>query len=144
KSYSQGRNLKYNTFTSDWFETSVYINGERKTGYINSRDVGNKNTILKGYGLQNPTTVYSSTDSNSQGLKSYKIGQLLQYKVHNSSWFKATVYVNGKAQTGYIHKNDVSSNTFTITGTALANKTTVYSSTSRSASSLKSYKKGTI
>lgn len=109
KSYQIGSTLKYRAHNKDWFKATVYINGKPKIGYIHRTDVGPTKpaTHQFGYGTKNPTTVYASTSRNAKKLKSYKQNSLLKYYPHNSSWYRATVIINGKAQTGYLHKNDV-------------------------------------
>src|SRR5699024_4798637 len=53
------------------------------------------------------------------------------------------VYIGGQAQTGYIYKNDVGSMRTALAGYGQVNPTTVYSSTSKSSTKLKSYAIGT-
>lgn len=141
KSYNYGNLLKYRSFTKDWYVATVYLNGKAQTGYIHKSDVGSMNTTLTGY-AQNHTSVYSKTSKSSSVLKSYAIGSTLKYRPYNGNWYVATVYVNGKKQTGYIHKGDVGANRSTLTSYAIANPTTVYAKTSKSSKKLKSYKKG--
>src|SRR5699024_3354123 len=110
KSYAQGSKLKYNTYSSGWYEASVYVNGKYVTGYINKNDVEEpeKSQItLYGIGLKNPTKIYQKTSNGSKVLKSYPKGSMLKYKTFTSGWYEATVYVNGKYTTGYINANDV-------------------------------------
>ena len=40
-------------------------------------------------------------------LKTYKKGSLLKYQPYNNDWYKAKVFINGKAHTGYINRSDV-------------------------------------
>ncbi|MEK5389683.1 polysaccharide deacetylase family protein [Margalitia sp. FSL K6-0131] len=141
KSYQAGQLLSYRTFTKNWYEVKVYINGEAQTGYIFKNDV---NKVLEGYAAKNPTIVYSDTSENSNILKVYKKGKLLAYRPYNSNWLMATVIVNGTNQTGYIPTSDVSTYAPSIQSTALKSPTYVYSKTSRKSLVLKSYKKGDI
>ncbi|MBS4218967.1 M14 family metallocarboxypeptidase [Bacillus sp. FJAT-49711] len=142
KTYKQGRILKYKSYTSSWHVVTVIINGKKQTGYIKTSDVGDLNATLKGYALIDQTNIYSKTSKSSSKLKTYKKGHLLQYKYYNSNWFKATVYINGKAKTGYINAKDVSINPPLLKGYAIANPTIVYSKTSKSSAKVKSYKLG--
>src|SRR5690625_2888748 len=143
KNYKYGHILKFRTFSNNWYEATVYINGKPQTGYIFKYDIDtNLNTRLKGYALKKSTAVYSDTSRNSAILKSYKKGHLLQYRSHNNNWFRATVYVGGKAKTGFIHTSDVSPHAPKLKANALANPTHVYSKSSRSSAKLKSYKQG--
>lgn len=141
KSYKYGSILKLRTFTSKWYEATVVVNGKQKTGYIPRSDIKNINTTLSGYALADKTYVYSKTSKSSKKLKSFKKGQLMKYRPYNSNWFHATVYVNGKAQTGYISTNDVRPN-LTLSGYTQKHPTYIYSKTSKSSAKLKRYKKG--
>ncbi|VEF49620.1 N-acetylmuramoyl-L-alanine amidase [Bacillus freudenreichii] len=112
KSYSQGHLLSYRTFTRDWYEATVYVNGKPKTGYINRSHVENivgQQKSIRGAAIKNPTKVYAKASTGSKALKSYRLGHGLIYRTLTSNWYEATVYVNGKKRTGYIHKNDVAS-----------------------------------
>lgn len=143
KSYKYGHILKYRTFSEKWYEATVYIKGQRQTGYINKNDVDNNlNKALKGYAIKNKTNVYSKTSKSSKILKSYPKGKLLKYRPFDSKWFIATVYVDGKAHTGYISTADVSPYAPTFKSYAIKSPTNVYSKTSRSSPVLKSYQKG--
>jgi len=149
KSYPQGSILKYQTFTSQWYKATVYINGKIQTGYIHKSDVENavgQPARLEGIGLKNPTNVYSNA-SRTKAIKSYPQGSILKYQTFTSQWYKATVYINGKAQTGYIHKSDVEnavSDPANLRGIALMNPTKVFSKATTNSTVLKSYKNGTI
>src|SRR5699024_487635 len=82
KSYSEGSTLKYKTFSDNWYQATVYINGKPKIGYIHKSHVENtvnKQESLRGIGLRNPTTVYGSASTNSKKLKSYAEGTVLKY-----------------------------------------------------------------
>ena len=97
-----------------------------------------------GIALENPTHVYSSTSVNSQVLKSYPEGSILIYRSYNTDWYICTVIINGKAKTGYIHKNDVENSVTdpeSFTGIGLKDPTKVYSEASRSFKVLKDYDK---
>src|SRR5699024_3476256 len=80
----------------------------------------------------------------SKVLKTYPAGQELKFKGHNGTWYKATVKVGSKWLTGYIHKNDVSSKKPSFTGYAQLAKTSVYSTTSLTSKTLKSYDAGSV
>lgn len=152
KTYQLGKLLKYKSFTSGWYEATVYIKGEQYTGYIQANTVGSasiSNTpVYSGIALKKNTSVYESTNLNSASLKKYDQGKILKYSFYDSNWFKATVYINGKAKIGFIHRNDVQS-AFTseeqqIKGIAKKNKTKVFMLASKSARSYKSYDAGSI
>ena len=148
KSYSKGSILKYRSFTSNWYEATVYVNGKRKTGYIHKNDVENAvetQQQLSGIGLNNPTAVYQRASTNSKALKTYSAGHVLKYRTFSSNWYEATVYINKKKHTGYIHKSHVESvvENYGKTVRALAAKdpTNAYATPSKNAKVLKTYKK---
>lgn len=118
KSYSQGSILTYRTFTSGWYEATIYIKGVKKTGYIKKSDVENKvskQETIKGIAKKSPTNVYTSGSRKSKVLKSYQRGNALKYKTFVSGWYEAKVYLNGKPVTGYIHADDVNNDDLLIT-----------------------------
>ena len=145
KTYKYGSILKYQTFTNNWDKVTVYLNGKPRTGYIYNDDVNpDLKKGLEGYVIKKSTAVYSSTSRYSKILKSYVKGKLLKYRPYNSNWFMATVYVNGKAHTGFIPAGDLSPYAPAMQAYALKNPTYVYSKPTTSSSKLKSYKKGQL
>ncbi len=149
KSYNRGAKLIYRTFSSQWHQATVIINGQARTGYIHVNDVGPELPVtqapIRGLAVSKVVSVYSSTSTNSSVLKSYSQGHILLYRPYNSAWYEATVYVNGKARKGYINRNDVENivtNQVTVRGVAVNSPTRVYSKASTSASTLKSYSFG--
>src|SRR5690606_31482956 len=73
-----------------------------------------------------------------------KKGSILQYRAYNTDWFQVDVVINGKNQTGFIHKNDVNNNPPLLSGYAFKSPTYVFGSRNKSGSKLKTYKKGDI
>ncbi|WP_256243039.1 SH3 domain-containing protein [Bacillus sp. V3B] len=150
KSYDQGTLLKYETYTADWHKAKVYINGQATTGYIKVSDVENitsESIPLNGVSLKEPTNIYSKASSNSNVLKTYPQGSVLKYRTLTSDWYEATVYIKGKATTGYIHKSDVeniTNNPVTYIGVGKTSPTKVYQRASTSSNTLKSYEQGSI
>ncbi|MEK5390025.1 N-acetylglucosaminidase [Margalitia sp. FSL K6-0131] len=150
KSYAQGKTLQYNQNTIDWYECTVVINGVATHGYIKAEDVENVNDEQKsfrGIGLKAPTNIYSKASVNSKTVKTYAQGTILKYKTFTADWYECTVYVNGKAVTGYISKNDVENivdSQQSLKGVGLSSPTNIYSSASTSAKVLKSYDQGTV
>ncbi|WP_431804130.1 SH3 domain-containing protein [Halobacillus andaensis] len=148
KSYGQGHILKYKTFSSNWYEATVYLNHEPHIGYIHKNHVEtsvDNQEDLTGIALNNSTHVYSKASKNSEALKSYSNGTILQYKSYLGDWYEATVYLNHKPHTGYIHKDDVEtgqSNGQKGSGVALLKPTRVYSDASTSSKVLKSFSPG--
>lgn len=150
KTYPVGSLLYYNTFSSEWYETSVIINGKRVGGYIHKSHVENgieSPEILKGLAILNPTAVYSRASTSSPTLKSYSGGTILQYRDYTSQWYKATVYIGGKAKTGFIHKDHIDEtveNQISLRGIGLKNRTAVYAHPTAGAAALKTYAEGSI
>ncbi|WP_077597018.1 SH3 domain-containing protein [Oceanobacillus kimchii] len=150
KSYDQGHLLKYRSFTSEWYITTVYIEGKPQTGYIHVNDVENapeEQKPLEGIGLKNPTNVYQKASSDSRVLKSYDQGHLLKYRSFTSEWYITTVYIEGKPQTGYIHVNDVENaleEQTSLHGFAVKDITNIYSKASKNSTVLKNYSKGSV
>lgn len=150
KDYPVGSLLHYKTFSSEWYEATVIMNGKPTTGYIHKSHVENgieSDEIMKGLAIPNLTSVYSRASTGSAPLKSYKSGTILQYQNYTRDWYKATVYISGKARTGFIHKSHVEAtveNQINLRGIGLRNRTPVYSSPSTNALALKSYPEGSI
>lgn len=152
KSYQQGKNLIYRTFSSEWYEATVYINGIAHTGYIHSSDVANdppqeSTQRLKGVAKKASTAVYSERSTTSTILKTYKEGHILIFRPYDNNWYEATVYLNGIAHTGYIYKNDVEVATLKqqqLQGISNAKPTRVFASATKKGHTLKSYQQGLI
>lgn len=151
KTYKEGHVITYRKNDANWHFATVYINGKPKSGYIFAKDledITETQTSMQKYGLKNPTKVYSSPSNSATTLKSYKQGHLLKFHTYTDSWYRTTVYVNGKANTGYIHKNDVGdvkpSSAQKLQGFAVGNKTNVYTNATSGSEVLKSYKPGSF
>ncbi len=142
KSYGKGSILKYKYYNSSWFQVTVIVNGKKQTGYIHTKDVGGNAPLVRGFAYSNPTRVYSDTSKSASVWKTYPIGQSIQYRPYNNEWYKVTVYVNGKAQTGYIHAKDAGTTAPLIKGFAYGSPTNIYSSTAKSSKVLKNYARG--
>ncbi|WP_409303036.1 N-acetylmuramoyl-L-alanine amidase [Peribacillus sp. SCS-155] len=110
KSYAGGSVLKYKTFTSGWYQSTVYIKGKAVTCYIRKTNVENAaspQVSLTGVALNGSIKVYSKPTIYSAPIKSYSKGAVLKYKTFTSGWYQSTVYVNGVPKTAYIRKSDV-------------------------------------
>ncbi|SEP75211.1 Beta-N-acetylglucosaminidase [Virgibacillus subterraneus] len=110
KSYSQGSVLYYKTFTNNWYEALVYINGSPTTGYIHTNHVEgiyDTQEALKGRATAKPTKMYAKASRNSRVVKSYSEGSLLYFDTFSPNWHQGFVFVNGKRKTVYIHRKDV-------------------------------------
>jgi beta-N-acetylglucosaminidase len=150
KTYSTGEILKFKTFSDNWYEATFYINGVAQVGYIHHSDVDlifDKQEDKKGIALKNPTAIYSKTNTSSTKIKTYSTGEILRFKTFSNNWYVATVYINGKAQVGYIHHSDVDlifDKQEDKKGIALKNPTAIYSKTNTSSTKIKTYSTGEI
>lgn len=148
KTYELGTLLYYTTYSSNWYQANVYINGVATTGYINKDDIDQiVQQKLRGIALKNPTNIYSDPSTNGKVIKSYNPGALLYYKTYKSGWYQANVYINGVATTGYINKNDVDNIVTTQTkksGIAAKKPTNIYANPTTSGKVIKTYKQGTL
>lgn len=111
KSYTEGSILYYKTFTNNWYEAMVYIKGKPTVGYIHISDVEGiqkQRNSLNGIGLKSPTRVYSKASNNASILRSYSKGHRLLFRTFSPNWYEATVILKGIPTTGYIHRDDVS------------------------------------
>lgn len=142
KSYKYGSYLKFKEFTSSWYQATIYIKGERTTGYIQKKDIGSMNDSLSGFAQKDPTYVYAERSKSSKSLKSYSIGTKLKYKPYDKNWYRATVINDGIREHGYIYAKDVDAKAPSIQGYAYSNPTIVYEKRSKSSKQLKSYPKG--
>lgn len=149
KRYTEGSVLRMKTYTDNWYEATVYVNGKPLTGYIKKSEVLNPDDAQKeltGIVKVISLNVYSSLSRSSGVLKSYEQGRVLKYKTYTANWYQATVIVNGKAVTGYIHKQDIEnsvSSPVSLKGTAQdPSGVRVYTRASATSDVLKSYPKG--
>ncbi|TWT03569.1 SH3 domain-containing protein [Planomicrobium sp. CPCC 101079] len=147
KAYSEGTVLKYKTFSKNWHEATVSVNGKATKGYIYKAHVENavdKQIESKGIGLKSPTAIYSRASANSKTLKTYAQGAILSYKTLTSKWYETTVSINGKKTTGYIHTSHIeklSAASKSVKGVALKTPTKIYALASKNAKVLKTYSK---
>src|SRR5690625_1764291 len=149
KSYPAGSVLKYYTYSENWYKTGVYINGKKQTGYIHKSHVENAtNSPRLHEGIaKSSTTVYTNASTQSGALRSYPAGSILKYYTYSKDWYRTGVYINGKKQTGYIHKSHVENATDNPKfheGVALESPTRVYTNASTSSKALRSYPVGSI
>lgn len=151
KTYVQGSILSYETYIAGWKKATVTIKGKKNTGYIKEADLqpllADKGESSKGIGLAQPTVIYTKAAESSKVLKTYAQGTVLQYKTLSEDWNEATVYVNGKATTGYLKTKDLEeawSSSQILKGFALKSPTNIYSKASVNSKVLKTYKMRTV
>src|SRR5699024_8141877 len=144
KDHYAGKQLKYNAYNGTWDEATGKVDGKWEKGYIHKDDVGSDTRTCREYAQKKNTDGYANTSRSSSVIKKYETGKSVKYTAYNSTWFQAKVKVNGKYQTGYIHKDDVGSEQPTVEGYAQNLTTNVYSKTSKSSSVLKKYTAGKL
>ncbi|MCP3028075.1 SH3 domain-containing protein [Halobacillus sp. A5] len=150
KSYSPGSDINYKRYSNNWHTVEVTVNGEKENGYVHKNHVeqpAKSNNDYRGIGLQSPTHVYEAASTSSNPLKSYDQGKVLQYRDFSSNWYEATVYLNNKAHTGYIHKSHVenlSGSQEPVRGLAAVNNTTMHQYASKSSSKLETFDRNDI
>src|SRR5699024_4048609 len=64
-------------------------------------------SVFSGIALKDDTHVYAEQSRDSKKLRSYAQGTILKFRAFNSSWYIATVKVDGAWTSGYIHQSDV-------------------------------------
>ena len=149
KSYEQGSLLKYVSFSNDWYQAKVYLNGKATIGYIHANDVENikaPQKELTGLSLHTSTKIYSNASTTSSVLKSYEAGTILKYKTLVSGWYEAKVYINGKAVKGFIKASDIETIPAQedLNGVGVQSPINIYSKAATNSAVLKSYDLGTI
>ncbi|KAF0819031.1 hypothetical protein KIS4809_2323 [Bacillus sp. ZZV12-4809] len=150
RKFEAGTYLLYYTFTSDWYKSTVNVNGKNQVIYINKNDIEHPTTEpvkLEGVALSEPTNMYASPTKNSKVLKTFHSGSKLLYYTYTSNWYRSGVNVNGEYKTVYIYLDDVAQVTdkpVKQEGIAWKSPTNVYASPSRGAKVIKTYKPGSI
>ena len=148
--FNAGKELKYYTYTSDWYFSYVTINGKTTTIYINKADVDplvTKPQLKEGIAWKNPTNMYESPARSSKVLRTFNPGSILKFYTYSTNWYKSTTTVNGKVTTIYIHKSDIeltNPSSEVKEGLALQDPTNVYVLPSSSATVLKKYSRGSV
>ena len=122
KSYEAGSILKVYSYTDSWYRATIYVDGQKKTGYIlksHLEKVSQESTQQTGLTQKNPTTIYKKPALTSGTLKTYPKNSVLTYHNYSANWYVTKINVNGVYQTGYIKKSDISSRTITNYGLTL-------------------------
>ena len=146
--YSEGSLLKYYTYTSGWYKSSVNVNGVLQSVYINKDDVEQiiANPVKQeGFAAKNPTNLYASPSRHAQVLRTFAGNSYLSFYTYTSDWYKSAVSVNGQIRTIYIHKDDVekpTTNPVKQSGIAVSNPTNMYSAPVKGSKVLKTYRPG--
>jgi|GEM_PF-5309335 len=150
RTFTSGKVLKFYTYTTEWYRSSVMVNGANQTIYINKADVEEliSNPVKEeGIALRNPTNVYASASNSSKVLKTFNQGSILKYYTYTHNWYKSYTTVNGKQTEIYIHASDIEKanpSSGVIQGIAINSPTYVYTLPSTNSTKLKTYNKGAI
>ena len=91
------------TFSKNWVEIKVNINGTVQTGYIHKKHIGNS-MLYSGVAAKPITNVRTASSTKSEVLTTFAKGTVIKYFNHNANWYRVIVKINGKEQTGYVHK----------------------------------------
>ncbi|WP_338470687.1 SH3 domain-containing protein [Niallia sp. XMNu-256] len=150
RTFNPGKVLKYYNHSSEWFRSTVSIDGKNRTIYIHKSDVEEKvkdPELLEGLALKDPTNLYALPTRDSEVLRSFNSGKVLKYYTFSTNWYKSSVSVNGKIRTIYIHKSDVGiaepvTDPVLVQGIALKNPTNMYSLPSRDSKVLRTFNSG--
>lgn len=107
RKYEYGTFLKFKSFSSKWYEATIYVNGKATSAYIRKADVGVGDYQLEGFAHKNPTNIYAEPKKSADIIHTYDRGQKVVYRAHNKDWYVVSVSIGGKAQTGYVSVNDL-------------------------------------
>lgn len=102
-----GHVFEYKSFSKNWNQIKVNVNGKVETGYIHRKHLTNVSTVpkdLKGVAKKSPTNIRAGASTKSKVLKQLPIGHVFEYKSFSKNWNQIKVDVNGKEETGYIHR----------------------------------------
>src|SRR5690606_39067320 len=99
KTYEQGTVLNYKSFTSDWYEAVVYINGKKTTGYIHTshtESINAENESINGIAAKSPTKAYALASRNAKVIEDYNKPHQLELSTFSPNWFSTKVYSGGE------------------------------------------------
>lgn len=111
KTYSAGSILKVYSYTNSWYRVTIYIDGEKQTGYIlksHIEQVSEENTEQTGLAQTSPTKVYKAPTTTASSWRTYAKNTILKYRVFSENWYIVKVKADGSYQTGYIKRSDIS------------------------------------
>ncbi len=146
--YSIGSVIRYKTFNNYWYEVDVTIDGVKKTGFVHKKHVENSVSTQEtkyGLALKSPTNVRAKASTKANVIHTFSVDSIVEYKTFSTYWHEVTIEVNGKKQTGYIHKNHLGkADSKTFRGVTLKSPTTIRVKPSTKSEPLITYPKGTI
>ncbi len=150
KTFEPGTIINYEEFNSEWYKITINVGGQERVGYMLKSRTDNIDQNPESYtGIPSGerTIVYAQPRTNSNKLKTYEQGTILNYQSFVSNWYKISIDVNGEKQTGYIQKNDVDTadkNPETFTGVTTTGDTSAFKKPLASSNALKTYDRGTV
>src|SRR5699024_4336248 len=101
--------MQLKPFTNNWYQMDVKVNVKIQTRYIHKKHVNNIDIkTFKDVTKKKKTYIRTKTSTKSSALTTFSGGTIIEYQPYNENWYKTTVKVNGKNQTGYIHKKHIS------------------------------------
>lgn len=101
-----GHVMSMKTFSKNWYE--VTIGGQ--IGYIHRKHVTavkTKPVDATLFAMKSPTNVRVGASTKANVLTKIPRGTLLKLKTFSKNWYSYTATINGKLQTGYIHRKHV-------------------------------------
>src|SRR5699024_9780916 len=108
-----GSVIEYKPINDNWYEISVDVNGKQQNGYIHKKHVENIDSEQKNIEsiTQNSlTNVRDRASTKTSAINTITVDSVIKFKSFSNYWYEITVDVNGKQQTGYIHKKHVEKN----------------------------------
>ncbi|MFB5282911.1 N-acetylmuramoyl-L-alanine amidase [Peribacillus sp. Hz7] len=105
RSYSSGSTLKYKTFTSEWYEATVYISGVATKGYIKKSDMEEKGTTYYVYGASS-LNIRTGAGTSYGILTAVKKGQAVTLFETKGNWgrIETSSGITGWASLSYLTK----------------------------------------
>ena len=105
RSYSSGSTLKYKTFTSEWYEATVYISGVATKGYIKKSDMEEKGTTYYVYGASS-LNIREGAGTSYDIVTAVKKGQAVTLFETKGNWgrIETSSGITGWASLSYLTK----------------------------------------
>src|SRR5699024_6485262 len=110
KQFPIGSVIHYKSFSKNWNEITVNVNGQNVSGFIHQKHVTNLKTVptsFKGIAKKSSTKLYAGASINAKTVTTVPIENILQSKTLYKNWLEVTTTVNGKSVSGYMLKTDV-------------------------------------
>jgi len=88
----------------------VNVNGRTETGYIHRKHFTSIKTTPKDevvVATKSPTNVRAGVSTKAKVLTRVKFGDVLNVKTFSKNWYEISIRINGKTETGYIHRKHV-------------------------------------